>query len=277
MSPLRLKILVVDREDSEFLRSSVSIFDEAGFNVDFCSDWDSMQRKLKYSVRATDFLIIDLNCFQDRDSYLLLMELRRKEYTKDLKIILTTDMLVAELLLRTRRELGIIASFNKTRHVEELLYVLTNALPPSGENLRRSRRIPARFLVHSSMNGKSKALFARNLSRDGIFVENHTLDPVGTMVELSFALPGRDSRIVVKARVARSTIGSHSTKQEVFPAGNGFEFVEISDVDARCLKEYVEHEELRIFWPGEVVALSQKSKNHIDATRTSKVELREQG
>jgi hypothetical protein len=67
-------------------------------------------------------------------------------------------MLVEESLLRARRELGIIASFNKTRHVEELLYVLTNVLPPGGENLRRSRRIPARFLVHSTISGKAKAL-----------------------------------------------------------------------------------------------------------------------
>jgi hypothetical protein len=273
VSQLRLKVLVVDREDSEFLRSSVSIFDEAGFNVDFCSDWDSMQRKLKHSVRATDFLIIDIACFQDRDSYLLLMELRGKEYTKDLKIILTTDTLVEELLLRTRRDLGIVASFNKTRHVEELLYVLTNILPPSGENLRRSRRIPARFLVHSTMNSKTKVLCARNLSRDGIFVENHTPEPVGTMVELSFTLPGRNSKLVFKARVARATAGSHMTKQEVFPAGNGFEFVEVSDLDARSLKEYVEHEELRIFGPEEEAIPPQESKAHLDPASISKVEL----
>jgi len=262
---LRLKILVVDHEDSEFLRASVSIFDEVGFNVDFCSDWDSMLRKLKHSVRATDFLIIDLACFQDRNSYLLLMGLREKEYTKDLKIILTTETLVEEELLRARRELGIVGSFNKTRHVEELLYVITNILPPSGENLRRSRRIPARFLAHSTMNGKTKVLCARNLSRDGIFVENHTPDPVGTMVELSFALPGRNSKLTVKARVARATVGSHVTKQEVFPAGNGFEFVEVSDVDARSLKEYVEHEELRIFGSEARTNAARESKVHLDA------------
>ena len=160
MSQLRLKILVVDHEDSEILRSLVSIFDEGGFNVDFCSDWDSMQRKLKNSVRATDFLIIDLAGFRDRDGYLLLTELKGKEYTKDLKIILITDSPVEELLLRTRRELGIVATFNKTRPAEELLYVLTNILPPSGEYLRRSRRIPARFFVHSSGQGKANPTFA---------------------------------------------------------------------------------------------------------------------
>ena len=98
MSDLTLKVLVVDRENSEFLRSAVRIFDEAGFNVDFSSDWEFMQRKLKYSIRATDFLIIDLTCFQERDGYLLLMELREKKYSKGLKIILTTDTLVEELL-----------------------------------------------------------------------------------------------------------------------------------------------------------------------------------
>jgi hypothetical protein len=277
VSVLRLKILVVDREDSEFLRSSVVIFDEMGFNVDFCSDWDSMLRKLKHSVRATDFLIIDLAHFQDRNSYLLLMELRGKEYTKDLKIILTTETLVEEELLRARGELGIVASFNKTRHVEELLYVITNIIPPGGENLRRSRRIPARFLVHSTLNGKTKVLCARNLSRDGIFVENHTPDPVGTMVELSFALPGRNSSLALRARAARATVGSHVTKQEVFPAGNGFEFVQVSDVDARSLKEYVEHEELRIFGPEERTNTIQELKEQSDAGIIPEAELRQLG
>ena len=277
MSELRLKILVVDHEDSEFLRSSVSLFDEAGFNVDFCSDWDAMQRKLKHSVRTTDILIIDLTCFRDRDSYLLLMELRGKEYTKDLKIILTTDTVVEELLLRTRRELGIVASFNKKRHVEELLYVLTNILPPSGENLRRSRRIPARFLVHSTVEGKTKVLCARNLSRGGIFVENHIPDPVGTAVELSFTLPGRSSELVIKARVARATAGSHITKQEVFPAGNGFEFVDVSDVDDGLLKEYLEHEELRIFGPDEEPNSLQESKDPVNTGCISEADLTQQG
>ena len=278
MSQLRFKILVVDGEDSEFLRSAVSIFDEAGFNVDFCSDWDSMQRKLKHSVRATDFLIIDLTCFRDRDGYLLLTELRGKEYSKDLKIILTTDSLVEELLLQTRRELGIVATFNKTRNVEELLYVLTNILPPGGENLRRSRRIPARFLVHYAINGKSKVLCARNLSQAGIFVQNHTPDPVGTLVELSFTLPGSTSKLTVKARVARASAGSRVAKQEAFPAGNGLEFTGISEAGARLLREYVKHEELRIFGSEEGASPLQTSLklNDLNETgRNSKLEVQQ--
>ncbi|MFN8008440.1 MAG: PilZ domain-containing protein [Terriglobia bacterium] len=254
MSPLKLKILVVDREESDFLHSAVSVFDEAGFNVDSCSDWDSMQRKLLLSVRKTDFLIIDLSCFQERDSYLLLTELRGKEYTRDLKFILTTDLIVDELLLKTRQELGIVSTFNKSRHVEELLYILTDILPPNGENLRRSRRIPARFPVHVKSLGKTKVLCARNLSREGIFVENFSPEPVGTQAELSFTLPGKTTKLTVKAHVARATTGSHRTKQEVFPAGNGFEFREMSEESISLLKEYVEHEELRIFGPEELLS-----------------------
>ena len=280
MSQLRLKILIVDGEDSDFLHSAVCLFDEAGFNVDFCSEWDSMQRKLRHSVRPTDFLIVDLACFRERDRYLLLTELRGKEYSKDLKIILTTDSLVEELLLQTRRELGIVATFNKTRNVEELLYVLTNILPPAGENLRRSRRVPARFLVHYAVNGKAKVLCARNLSRAGLFVQNCTPDPVGTLVELSFTLPGRTSKLILKARVARETAGSLITKQEAFPAGNGLEFVEVSEADARLLKEHMNQEELRIFGPEEGANPPQVlrvQKEGIDPVCLSKVELQQPG
>jgi hypothetical protein len=278
VSQLRLKILVIDREDSEFLRSAVSIFDGAGFNVDFCSDWDSMQRKLKHSVRATDFLIIDLTCFQDRDSYLLLTELRGKEYLKDLKIILTTDSLVEELLLRTRRELGIVGTFNKSRDVEELLYVVTNIVPPTGENIRRSRRVPVRFLVHYAMNNKTKVLCARNLSRDGLFVQNCPPDSVGTLVELSFNLPGKPRKLNLKARVARATVGSQVTNQEVFPAGNGLEFVEVPEADAAVLKEFMKHEELRIFGSEkgtEPLLLLPVQKEDVDRVCFSKEGLRQ--
>ena len=277
MNDLTLKILVVDCEDSQFLRSAVRIFDEAGFNVDFSSDWDFVQRKLKYSIRATDLLIIDLACFWERDGYLLLMELREKKYSKDLKIILITDTLVEELLLRTRRELGIFATFNKSRNVEELLYVVTNILPPNGENLRRSRRIPAHFLVQYTVTGKTKVLCARNLSRDGIFVENESPDQVGTLVDLSFTIPGRKSKFAVRARVVRATAGSGATKQELFLAGNGFEFIEFSDGDACLLKEYVEQEELRIFGPEEGANAFQESEECSDTAGIPKAELRQLG
>ena len=247
MSQLSLKILLVDRKDSEFLRSAVSLFNEAGFNVDFCSDWDSLQRDLKSSVRAKDFLIIDLACLQPRDAYLSLVDLRARTHSGDQKIILTINTLLEETLRRKRRELGIVATFNKARNVEELLYILTNIFFQTGENMRRTRRIPARFLVHYTVSDKTQVLCARDLSRAGIFIEKHSPDPVGTLVQLSFTLPRRESGFLVTARVARATSGSHFSKQEAFPPGNGLEFTEISDIDARWLKEYTDREELRIF------------------------------
>ena len=247
MSQLILSILLVDRKDSEFLRSAVRIFDEAGFNVDFCSDWDSLQRKLKFSVRAIDFLLIDLACFQTRDAYLSLVELRERARSKDQKIILTTNTLVEEILRRKRRELGIVATFNKTRNIEELFCILTNSIFPTGRNQRRIRRIPARFLVHYTVNGMTEVFCARNLSRAGIFVQKHNPDPVGTLVQLSFILPGQESIFLVRARVARASSGSYFSKQEAFPPGNGLEFTEISEADAHSLKEYTDCEELRIF------------------------------
>ena len=275
MSRLRLKILIVDREDSEFLRSAVSIFDEAGFKVDSCSDWDCLLRKLKCSVRAIDFLIIDLACFQIRNAYLSLVELREREYLKDQKIILTTNTLVEEILRQKRRELGIVATFNKTRNVEELLYVLTNIIFSTGENLRRTRRIPAQFLVQYTVNDQTKVLWARNLSRGGIFVQNQSPDPVGTFAHLSFTLPGGESRLLVRARVARSTSGSHITEQGVFPPGNGLEFTEISEPAARLLKEYTDSEEFRIFGIEDGTDHPVALEQHVATAYLLKAELRQ--
>jgi hypothetical protein len=251
VNDLRLKILVVDHKNSEFLQSAINLLDKVGFEVDYCFDKDSMYKKLKSSIGPTDFLVIDLSCIQEADGYFTLTELKEKEFAKDLRIVLCTQTLVEEKLRATRQKLGIVATFNKVRCIEELLCIITNIISPTGKKLRRSRRIPTRFLVDYTAHGRTKSLRARNLSREGIFVENQPLDPIGLPVELSFQLPGQESKIVVGAKVARLTQGSDSTKQDLFPAGNGLEFTEISEADACCLKKYLDSEEARIFGPEE--------------------------
>lgn len=277
MKKLKPKILFVDPKYSEFLRSAVSIFDEAGFKVDFCFHWDSLLQKLKDSVRAIDFLIIDLACFQTRNAYFSLVELRERKFAKDQKIILTTNTLVEEILRQKRRELGIVATFNKTRNVEELLYVLTNISYETGENLRQTRRIPAQFLVDYTVKDQTQVLWARNLSRGGIFVQNQTPDPVGTHAHLSFTLPGGKSRLLATARVVRATSGSHIIKQEVFPPGNGLAFTELSPAAARLLTEYTDSEESRIFGDDNGANQSMALEEQVAAAELPQVDKRPEG
>jgi Tfp pilus assembly protein PilZ len=127
------------------------------------------------------------------------------------------------------------------------------------------------------VNAHTQVLWARNLSRGGIFVQNQRPDSVGTHAHLSFTFPGGKSRLLVRAKVARATSGSHITEQEVFPPGNGLEFTEISEADARLLKEYTVSEESRIFGVEDGVDQPVRSEESVTSAYLPKVEQRLEG
>ena len=246
---MKLKILVVE-QDPLYLRCLMEILTEVGFNVDACSDEDASYRKLKNSVRPVDLLILDLECIQEVDRFEFLRVLKEQEFCKDTKIIITTNSLIDERLNDARIELAICACFNKTRPLEELLYIVTDTLPPGGQNLRAFRRIPARFLVSYVVGQETQLHYAANVSHGGVFIRNTQPDPVGTVVQLTFSLPGRSSTLKATAKVVRivQTFPDVSPlRHETFPPGNGLVFLEMTEKHKCVLKEFLAAEETRIF------------------------------
>jgi CheY-like chemotaxis protein len=250
LDEIKLKILVVDQQDSYYLRTLVDLLNDGGFNVDFSSDPETTYRKLKNSVRPVDLLIIDLGCIQNTDGFVFLKVLKEQEFCQSLKIIITTDSLLDPRLSSAQRELGIYAFFNKARSFEELFYIVADIVPRGGQDLRKSRRVPVRFLVSYVVNEKVQFYYASNLSHGGIFIGKSQTDPVGTTVQLSFNLPGNSTTLEAKAkvvRVLRYPMNVSSVRYETFPPGNGLVFSEMSEDHRIILKEFVDREESRIF------------------------------
>jgi CheY-like chemotaxis protein len=251
LEEIKLKILVVDQQGSHHLRSLVDLLNEGGFNVDFCSDPETTYRKLKNSVRPVDLLIIDLECVQDTDGFLFLKALKEQDFCRAVKIIVTTNSVLDPRLSSSKNSLGICAFFNKARPFEELFYIVADVTPPGFQNLRRSRRVPVRILVNYLVNGKAQSHYASNLSRDGIFIRNSEADPVGTIADVSFNLPGNSSlTLQAKAKVVRALryhTNVSSLRYETFPPGNGLVFTDMTDEHRQILKEFVDREEARIF------------------------------
>jgi uncharacterized protein (TIGR02266 family) len=250
LDEIKLKILVVDQQGSNYLRTLVDSLNDGGFNADFCSDPEITYRKLKNSVRPVDLLIIDLGCIQDTDGFVFLKLLKEQEFCKNLKIIITTNSILDPRLNSAQRELGIYAFFNKARSLEELFYIVADIVPPGGQDLRKSRRVPVRFLVNYLVNEKAQFYYASNLSQGGIFVRKSQADPVGTSVQLSFNLPGNSATLEAKAKVVRVLqypVNVSSLRYETFPPGNGLVFTEMSEDHWSLLKKFVDREEARIF------------------------------
>lgn len=256
---IRFKVLVVD-QPGPHLEYLVQVLREVGYNVDAASDSETTHRKLRSSVRPVDLLIIDLECLREVDGLRFLKALKKEDFCGSTQLIITTHRLLDERLSQVSRDLAIRACFNKARPLEELLCLATSVLPPSGHNLRASRRFPVKFLLHYTVGANPCPYYATNLSRGGIFILNSKPDPVDTEVELAFILPRNTVLLKAGAKVARvvhQILEVGTSQYQMFPPGNGLAFVEMAAEHRRILNEFCESEETRIF--GMPAPLSTKS------------------
>jgi len=246
---IRFKVLVVD-EHGPHLDYLVGVLREVGYNVDAASDSEATFRKLRSSVRPVDLLIIDLESLSGVDALRFLQVLRKEECCTNTHLIVTIRGWLDGRLVDLRSELAIRASFNKLRPSEELLCLVTAILPPRGHNLRSSRRFPVKFLVDYAVGTNRQLLYANNLGLGGICVCNPQRDPVGTLAQVSFTLPGNTAPVKAEAKVVRaaqqvSEVGT--LRHQTFPPGNGLVFVEMRAEHRQHLKEFCDQEETRIF------------------------------
>lgn len=248
-NPIRFKILVVDQAGPH-IDYLVGVLREVGYNVDAASDSEATFRKLRSSVRPVDLLIIDLESLRGVDGLRFLHVLRKEECCTKTHVIVMIRGSLDSRLVDVRSELAVRASFNKLRPIEELLCLVTAILPPRGHNLRSSRRFPVKFLVDYAVGSNRQLCYANNLGLGGIFVCNPQPDPVNTLAQLSFTLPGNAVPLKAEAKVVRavqqvSEVGT--LHYQTFPPGNGLVFLEMSAEHQRLLKEYCDEEETRIF------------------------------
>ncbi len=249
MGTVKIKVLLVDRTDI-YTSALQELLLEGGYNVDSCSDAESAYRKFKFSVRPIDLLIIDLDALAETDGYLFLKALSREEMFKDMKVVITTNGLIDQRLSHQDQPLNISAFFNKTRSIEEFFLIVTDIMPPTGKELRYSRRIPIKILVSYSVAGVTSLHYAVNLSHSGIFVQNAKPDPVGTLAQISFNLPGIPAPLTASAKVMRVVQYEgpvSSLRNQNFPQGAGMAFVEMSEEHKAELIKYLDQEEIRIF------------------------------
>lgn len=248
-SPVRFKVLVVD-QPGPHLEYLVEVLREVGYNVDAASDAEATYRKLKSSVRPYDLMIIDLESLHEVDGLRFLRVLKKQEFCAKTQLIITTHRLLDDRLTQASRDLAIHACFNKARPLEELLCLATAVLPPSGHNLRASRRFPVRFLVQYTVGKSHCVCYANNLSRGGVFIVNSQPDAVGTMAELDFTLPGSTVALHSGAKVVRAVrqnLAAGTSHYQMFPPGCGLAFQNMTAEHRQILNDFCDREETRIF------------------------------
>jgi type IV pilus assembly protein PilZ len=76
--------------------------------------------------------------------------------------------------------------------------------------------------------------FARNINEGGIFIETETQQPIGSLVQLEFKLPGAERPIEVVGRVVREEPGGPGEAQ-----GIGIEFENLDSEVRQQINEIV--------------------------------------
>ena len=101
---------------------------------------------------------------------------------------------------------------------------------------RRSQRVPIQVWVEQWTDRELYHQLSANLSRGGIFLDRTVPLPEGTLVNLRFHLPGRESPLEVRGRIA-------FPKSDDDSPGMGVEFVQLDAEVAQIIDAFlVEHE-----------------------------------
>ncbi len=105
------------------------------------------------------------------------------------------------------------------------------------------RRREQRYVVHLNITyglGQRDLAsdFTVNLSTGGIFLKTRTIYPVETMLCLGFTLPGEDTPITCRARVAWIN-GPEPRVNPLLPAGMGLQFLSLESAEVNTIRRFI--------------------------------------
>jgi Tfp pilus assembly protein PilZ len=127
---------------------------------------------------------------------------------------------------------------------------------PSDEILDKVR-IPFVQKASLTCKGVTTEAFTIDVGLAGVFVERTEPLPIGEAVMVRFGLPGYETPLTARCRVAWWYAGDKPLPSKSLPPGVGLQFVDLPEADARRVRELVvehcrQHPRVRRFlrhWP----------------------------
>jgi len=118
-------------------------------------------------------------------------------------------------------------------------------------------RIPFVQKATLTHEGATFEAFTIDVGLAGIFVEHATPLPIGDTVMVSFHLPGYETPLTARCRVAWWHAADKPLPSKSLPPGIGIQFVELSEADRKRVRDlvvehYQQHPRVRRFlrhWP----------------------------
>lgn len=140
-------------------------------------------------------------------------------------------------------------------HEKAVLHRDREDVPP--EAVLDKVRIPFVQKATITHKGATQEAFTIDVGLSGVFVERDEPLPIGDPVMVSFRLPGYETPLTARCRVAWWYAGDKPLPSKSLPPGLGLQFVDLSDPDRRRVRElvvehYRQHPRVRRFlrhWP----------------------------
>jgi Tfp pilus assembly protein PilZ len=118
-------------------------------------------------------------------------------------------------------------------------------------------RIPFVQKASVTWKGTTQEAFTIDVGLAGVFVERAEPLPIGELVVVSFGLPGYETALTARCRVAWWYAGDKPLPSKSLPPGVGLQFVDLPEADQRRVRElvvehYQQHPRVRRFlrhWP----------------------------
>lgn len=109
------------------------------------------------------------------------------------------------------------------------------------QNKRRSKRVKAKIRINCKGEGIFFSDFTRDIGLHGIGIEAVAFIEQGTIVDLSFHLPGETEPIVAKGKIIWSGIKRYNDDNSNLNVVLGIEFHDINDTHRGKLSVFLEN------------------------------------
>ncbi len=109
----------------------------------------------------------------------------------------------------------------------------------SGKERRREPRVLLNIEVDYSSEDTFLFAYITDMSNRGIFIHTNTPEPIGTLLNLDFALPGEEGRLAVEGEVMWVNTFRPGDFENINP-GMGVRFTEIEDDQQRQITKLVQ-------------------------------------
>lgn len=228
-------ILLAD--DSILFRKTISdILIEAGHKVILARDGKEVQKRVLKNPDGIDLLVLDV-VMPRIDGFSVLRWMKEKGYTGRFPVLVISGVYKPGEEVNRFKALGVCGVMTKQFTTEQIIHHIHLMLYPRKKDKRLLQRAPVAVPVTFTIGESSHTGNLMNIGESGLFLKTKSYLLAGSVLEITFSLPGSRRTFNLKGIVMWAT--TLGTPDDLFE-GAGIAFTSILEKEKEALKRFVE-------------------------------------